>query len=46
MLALTEEQLEQLGQTLLAPKKGQSLGPFLITMVDAQFDVCRSRILT
>jgi hypothetical protein len=33
MPALTEAQLEQFGLALLSPRKGQSLGPFLITLV-------------
>ncbi|KAH8087440.1 hypothetical protein HD553DRAFT_334473 [Filobasidium floriforme] len=38
MPALTEAQLEQFGLALLSPRKGQSLGPFLITLfLDAMF---------
>jgi hypothetical protein len=33
MPALSNDQLEQYGLVLLAPNKGQSLGPFLITLV-------------
>ena len=33
MPALSNDQLEQYGLVLLAPNKGKSLGPFLITLV-------------